>query len=696
MSDREADVVRSLFSFLKPSWLTHGEWMRSGMVAKDAGLILGEWDEWSSPDPRYKPGECERRWRSFKPGGGVGVGTLFEIAKKYGWQGEGRRPQEDARSAANANQENRHRNGTSHVRFLPEPKDPAEPLPDPGPQDPTQQAAVYIAALFRPGERACVVTAAKPDGSPADAGSIYEVDMVSGLLQGGTSLEVVFGQFDPKGAWIRVNPCTGPKNDDVTAYRSALIECDDIPVEDQWRIISDLRLPCRAITHSGNKSLHAVVDIGAHSRKEYDERVRELYDICIANGLPVDPACKNPSRLTRLPGVMRGDREQTLIATGVGAESWAGWMEFVKTSERETRRRMPPIENVGDLLSGGRPEQDPVLIEGVVRTGRKMLVTGPSKAGKTTLLIELALALANGGPWLGRKCKKTSVLYVNLEVEEKVMTNRFASVAEALPWAQSDSFGDIDVWNLRGKAGDLDEIARSLEEDAGPRAYGAIIIDPAYKVEGGDENSAHDMALFTQKLDAICESTGATVIYAHHHSKGQQGAKSSMDRGSGSGVFARDADALLDLTPLEPDEKGVEWLASLGEGATAHQLSMTLREFRIPQPANLAFAYPRHIMDDEGNLSKSAPVGSAAQRRAKGSRTTKERAEEKRRHRDESIRRAIEQCAADGAKPSSREVHERFCRISHTEVQLATFRKWLNPSCGDCPFHIEDEIVVPD
>ena len=44
---------------------------------------------------------------------------------------------------------------------------------------------------------------------------------------------------------------------------------------------------------------------------------------------------------------------------------------------------------------------------------------------------------------------------------------------------------------------------------------------------------------------------GCAVIYCHHHSKGQQGQKRSMDRASGSGVFARDPDALLDLIELE-------------------------------------------------------------------------------------------------------------------------------------------------
>ena len=44
------------------------------------------------------------------------------------------------------------------------------------------------------------------------------------------------------------------------------------------------------------------------------------------------------------------------------------------------------------------------------------------------------------------------------------------------------------------------------------------------------------------------------MIYCHHHSKGAQGGKRSMDRASGSGVFARDPDAMLDMTELVPTD----------------------------------------------------------------------------------------------------------------------------------------------
>ena len=48
--------------------------------------LLDAWDKWSNQSAKYKPGECERKWRSFSSGGGVTLGTLAHMAKQDGWQ----------------------------------------------------------------------------------------------------------------------------------------------------------------------------------------------------------------------------------------------------------------------------------------------------------------------------------------------------------------------------------------------------------------------------------------------------------------------------------------------------------------------------------------------------------------------------------------------------------------------------------
>lgn len=63
-------------------------WIRCGMAIKAA---LGEagfeiWDQWSSTSDKYQAREAASIWRSFKPAGGVNIGTLFYIAQQHGYQ----------------------------------------------------------------------------------------------------------------------------------------------------------------------------------------------------------------------------------------------------------------------------------------------------------------------------------------------------------------------------------------------------------------------------------------------------------------------------------------------------------------------------------------------------------------------------------------------------------------------------------
>ena len=64
------------------------------------------------------------------------------------------------------------------------------------------------------------------------------------------------------------------------------------------------------------------------------------------------------------------------------------------------------------------PPQPEELIEGILRRGHKMLISGGSKAGKSFLLMELCVAIAEGGLWLDTfRYRKGRVLYVNLEID---------------------------------------------------------------------------------------------------------------------------------------------------------------------------------------------------------------------------------------------------------------------------------------
>ena len=123
------------------------------------------------------------------------------------------------------------------------------------------------------------------------------------------------------------------------------------------------------------------------------------------------------------------------------------------------------------------PELAPSLIDGILRQGHKMLIAGPSKAGKSYALIELCCAIAEGKSWLGWDCAQGKVLYVNLELDRASCFHRFRDVYAALGW-QANHIENIDVWNLRGQAVPMDKLAPKLIRRAAKKKYIAIVIDP--------------------------------------------------------------------------------------------------------------------------------------------------------------------------------------------------------------------------
>lgn len=201
--------------------------------------------------------------------------------------------------------------------------------------------------------------------------------------------------------------------------------------------------------------------------------------------------------------------------TNIGKSGWAEWHEWIEGVNDD----LPDPESLTDYWDN-MPQLAPPLIEGVLRQGHKMLMAGPSKAGKSFALIELSIAIAEGGKWMGWPCTKGKVLYVNLELDSASCLHRFKDVYSALNW-QPNNLGNIDIWNLRGKSVPMDKLAPKLIRRAAKKNYIAVIIDPIYKVLTGDENSADQMAHFTNQFDKIAtelepaSSTVTTILRDH-------------------------------------------------------------------------------------------------------------------------------------------------------------------------------------
>lgn len=584
---------------------SYDEWLKVGMALKHEGADVSTWDTWSSGGSKYKPGECGKKWKSFIRHDVTG-GTLMHIARKHGYIPDA------------GNDYDVHNLLLDEIIVDPTFVSAEAVPPVPRGYNPAGEMLEYFKTLFRPEDYVgyCVQSFQdKKDGKWKPAKTIYRRtagDIIAKLESG--SIEQAVGTSGAGGAWIRFNPLNGKgeTDDSVTRFKHCLIESDDDSVEKQYSLIKAMNLPVTFLVHSGGKSLHALVRIDAENQQQYRQRVRDLYDFCKKSGFKPDEQDKNASRLSRLPGIKRGDKWQYIVARNIGAASYDDWIKW----REESADDLPPDEYLSDVWDNMPPLKEE-LIPGILRLGHKMLIAGPSKAGKSFLLIGLAIAIAEGGEWLGMKCRQGRVSYINLELDRPSCLSRFKEVYDRLG-IKPEHINNLNVWNLRGKSVPMNKLSQIIIHRFKDRNYSAVIIDPIYKVITGDENNATEMSQFCSYFDQIATELDASVIYCHHHSKGASSKYSNAaDRSSGSGVFARDPDAILDMRELKTDGIESKYREAHPDACnvlTAWEVRGTLREFAPMPPKRVWFDHPVHVPDAENflaiaNFNDSADTG---------------------------------------------------------------------------------------
>lgn len=265
-------------------------------------------------------------------------------------------------------------------------------------------------------------------------------------------------------------------------------------------------------------------------------------------------------------------------------------------SAEPTSTPLPPFEFFGDILAN-MPEEPPLLVGGtdpsdvrknaLIHKGDKVMLGAESKAGKTWWMMQQALCISAGIPFLGHKTVQGVVLYCNFELRPWAFARRVQQISQALGLVDGTGRAKTPPlfigWNLRGKCYDIERICEVAEERfrkmPGMKLAG-IVVDPLYKSYGGkEENSATDMAAVLESMERFAENLHAAIFISSHFAKGDSAGKAQIDRISGSGVIARDPDSIMTLSKIK-DEKNL------------YTFEATLRNMASPEPRVVEFDFP--------------------------------------------------------------------------------------------------------
>lgn len=392
-------------------------------------------------------------------------------------------------------------------------------LPDPL----ADGARELLKAAFTEGEGVRIVQGRKgEDGKdhPKDSGVTFSrEDWLRRLDDADGNPNAFMSSTERAGLFITVNPLKvgGTRDADVTGYRHALLEFDDIDVREQWHIINESNVPCTAILTSGGRSVHAWVKVEAKDLAEYEQRVRMLWQHFEPYG--VDQANKNPSRLSRLPNCVRFSSRQELLALNTGADGWLTWASEIQA------------EGIGETvtlseLAAFNTQNDPNSRLGKrwLCKGGSCLFVGQSGIGKSSLALQMAINWALGRSTFGIKpAKPLRSLFIQAENDLGDVSEMVQGSLSALGIKQGqkqfslleDRLTVVTDTVHTGKA--FCEAVRKLVAKHKPDL---VWFDPLLSFIGDDISQQKVCSEFLRNwLNPISHETGVIWMMVHHTAK---------------------------------------------------------------------------------------------------------------------------------------------------------------------------------
>jgi len=466
-----------------PPDLPREDWVRAGMAAHAAGLGFDEFDAWSARAENYEPRAARDTWRSFKPGVGIGAGTLYRMAADHGHSKAPARPVAGLKPP-------RPGMGAAEVwgRFKPAPADHP-----------------YIVAKQGRADGLRAV----PEGDPLRiAGESLAGWLVVPVrpLAGGEPTSL---QFIPA-------PGAGKKLNLPGVPMAGTFIVGELAPGGTAYVCEGLATAWACWTATGHA---AVVTFGAGRTRAVATELRQR-----------DPN----AQIVLVPDVGKEGEAET-IALEVGAavarmpEGWPLNADFNDLALRDgfdaveallaTAVEPPKQAPRYRLLTGEDLRALPPLawrVRGVLPAVGVAAIFGPSTSGKSFLGFDLGAHIAQGRDWFGHRVKPAPVVYVALEGEAG-----FRLRAQAWEQAHGRRLPDglrlvLQGFKLTDPQDVLDLASAVLSAGDGAVTF----LDTLNRAApGADENASADMGRILEAAKALQGMTNGLVVLIHHSGK---------------------------------------------------------------------------------------------------------------------------------------------------------------------------------
>jgi hypothetical protein len=228
--------------------------------------------------------------------------------------------------------------------------------------------------------------------------------------------------------------------------------------------------------------------------------------------------------------------------------------------EPEPLASLPPVDVAGVLTNPSPPPE--FVWHGLVPRAHVCLLSGHGGSGKSTLSLQLAVAVATGAPLFGIPTQRARVLVLSAEDAGPIIRHRLAAICRAMnthPEPLAAWLRVLDGSDNPVLAEEMAEQGRrflattatyeALREAVLDWQPGLVVIDGASDVFSANENDRAQVRHFTRQLIAIIrqvESHPAVLLLTHTPKQAVGGRGESY---SGSTSWHNSARARLSLTP---------------------------------------------------------------------------------------------------------------------------------------------------
>ena len=485
----EIERARAALQSIPPD-LPRDDWHAIGRAAIAAGLTVDDVDTWSAPAENYTGRrDVVAAFRTIKPDGGTGAGTLYHHARQYGF------------------------GDTENAR-------PAQPInrPAKAPHKPEKQAASISPAEIwprcLPADSADAYIDRKrgsPDGlrlySATAAPLIIRGQNVGGYLADpcwdGDTLQTL--QFIP--------PAGGDKlNLPGASFGSGFFIVGEIT--DRAYIVEGIG---QAWAVSQATGAAAVVCFGAGRMATVAKALKAKHPaarlvIVPDKGKEADAekiAAAVAGQWVAMPADKPGNYDANDYAADYGSEALATLLGSPESPPQRFK-----------LLSGADLAALPPMqwrVRGVLPVDGLAALFGASGSGKSFLILDMGCAVAGGDyDWHGRRVTQAPVTYVCLEGEAG-MGKRVKA------WSRHHNKPVPDALRFITQpfdllSDDVPELAKAVI--AGSGAGGLVILDTLNRAApGADENSSVDMGNLIAASKRLQSLTGGLVLLVHHTGK---------------------------------------------------------------------------------------------------------------------------------------------------------------------------------